>query len=310
MPRTPARPATSHDQNFKNLILDYSIQAIQLFSPEESAALDNQVHIVPLRQEQLKERLGDRFRELDVPLLAEWPDGRREALLFILEEETDPRRFSIYRLAHYCLDLADLCQTSRVIPVVIFLNTTGREVKRLTLGNERQEYLSFQYIRCALPELKAEDYWNSTNLIARLCLNLMQWKQEQKLEVYARAVHGLTTLEPDPEKQLKYIDFIDIYSALDDNEMEQYQAQYPQESNSMATLSERLRAEGMEKGVMQGIQHGVQQGEAKALKKLIVLKFGDLPQWAEQQIERARLIELEAWLDGILTAKSLDELLK
>ena len=34
------------------------------------------VKIVPIRQEQLKERLGERFRELDVPLLVEWPDGR------------------------------------------------------------------------------------------------------------------------------------------------------------------------------------------------------------------------------------------
>ena len=46
-----------------------------------------------LRQEQLKERLGDRFHELDVPLLVEWRDGRREAVLFVVEEETEPRRF-------------------------------------------------------------------------------------------------------------------------------------------------------------------------------------------------------------------------
>jgi hypothetical protein len=39
-----------------------------------------------VRREQLKERLGDRFRELDTPLLVEWPDGRRKAILFALEE--------------------------------------------------------------------------------------------------------------------------------------------------------------------------------------------------------------------------------
>ena len=62
--------------------------------------------------------------------------------------------------------------------------------------------------------------------------------------------------------------------------MEQYKAQYPQESNTMATLSERLRAEGMQKGMQQGMQ----QGEAAALKKLINLKFGELPHWAEEKI--------------------------
>lgn len=67
-------------------------------------------------------------------------------------------------------------------------------------------------------------------------------------------MQGLSTLEPDPEKQLKYLDFIDICTALDDNEMEEYQQNYPQESTAMATLSERLRAEGMEKGMQQGRQ--------------------------------------------------------
>ena len=83
----------SHDQNFKNLILDYPREALEFFAADEAAKIDVSARILPLRQEQLKERLGDRFHELDVPLLVEWPDGKREALLFILEEESDPRRF-------------------------------------------------------------------------------------------------------------------------------------------------------------------------------------------------------------------------
>ena len=46
--------------------------------------------IFPLHQERLKERLGDRFRELDTPLLVEWPDGRKGAILLVIEEKTDP----------------------------------------------------------------------------------------------------------------------------------------------------------------------------------------------------------------------------
>ena len=69
----------SHDQNFKNLILDYPLEALALFVGEEAPNTADGVKVTPLRQEQLKERLGDRFRELDVPLMVEWPDGRREA---------------------------------------------------------------------------------------------------------------------------------------------------------------------------------------------------------------------------------------
>ena len=115
----------SHDHNFKNLILDYPRQAIGFFAAVEAQAVDAGARILPIREEQLKERLGERFRELDVPLLVEWPDGRRAALLFVFEEETDPARFSIHRLAHYCLDLAELFATDRIVPVVIFLRSGG-----------------------------------------------------------------------------------------------------------------------------------------------------------------------------------------
>jgi flagellar biosynthesis/type III secretory pathway protein FliH len=99
--------------------------------------------------------------------------------------------------------------------------------------------------------------------------------------------------------------------------MEQYKAQYPQESNTMATLSERLRAEGMQKGMQkgveqgmqQGMEQGMQQGEAAALKKLISLKFGELPHWAEEKIQSAGLPELEIWLEAILTSDTLESLL-
>ena len=110
----------SHDQNFKNLILDYPRDALAFFATEAPLPED-EVEIIPARQEQLQERLGTHYRELDVPLLVEWADGRREAILFVLEEETDWRRFAPHRLAHYCLDLAESFDTDRVVPATIFL---------------------------------------------------------------------------------------------------------------------------------------------------------------------------------------------
>ncbi|WP_209449615.1 hypothetical protein [Ectopseudomonas mendocina] len=135
----------SHDQNFKNLILDYPRQALAFFAVAEAEGIDDSVSITPIRQEQLKKRLSDRFHELDVPLLAEWPDGRREALLFVLEEESDPARLSIHRLGHYCLDLSELCQTRRVVLVVIFLRGGEQAAKCLDLGSEPHTYLAFHY---------------------------------------------------------------------------------------------------------------------------------------------------------------------
>ena len=186
----------SHDQNFKNLVVDYPRDSVGFFAEAEADSVDAGVRILPVRQEQLQERLGERFRELDVPLLVEWPDGRREALLFVFEEETDPGRFSIHRLAHYCLELAELFATERVVPVVIFIHP-GPFPERLTLGGDRHRYLDFRYLACALFQLRASDYLESRNIVARLNLPNMAYAPDQKIDVYASAVRGVLELAGD-----------------------------------------------------------------------------------------------------------------
>ena len=302
----------SHDQNFKNLIVDYPHQAIGFFAAVESHAVDAGARILPIREEQLKERLSERFRELDVPLLVEWPDGRRAALLFVFEEETEPARFSIHRLAHYCLDLAELYGTDRVVPVVIFLRP-GAFPTRLALGSETKTYLDFRYLACALKQIPARDHLHSPNLVARLNLPNMAYAPADKLLVYAQAVRGLIELEPSTEKRLKYLDFVDIYADLDDNERQLYTQLYPHEVATMSGFAQRFlekgREEGREEGMQQGMQQGMQRGEARILTAQLRLRFGDLPAAVYQRIETADAETLLHWSERVLTAKTLDEIL-
>ena len=300
----------SHDQNFKNLILDYPWEALGFFAAEEVAGSLDGARILPLRQEQLKDRLGDRFRELDVPLLVEWPNGEREALLFVFEEETEPRRFSIHRLIHYCVDLAELFDTERVVPVVIFLHR-GQFVRSLKLGGDTHSYLSFHYLSCELATLPFADYQHSDNIVARLNLPNMNYPVERRVEVYASAVRGLIDLEHDPEKRLKYLDFIDIYASLNDDERTHYQNQYPREADIMTSFAERFRQEGMQQGIQQGMQQGMQRGmqrgEARILLRQMQTKFGQVPVQARHRIEEADAETLLEWSDRLLAASSLDE---
>jgi hypothetical protein len=290
----------SHDQNFKNLILDYPHAAVSFFAESEASGIDVDVRILPIREEQLQERLGERFRELDVPLLVEWPDGRREALLFVLEEETEPRKFSIHRLAHYCLDLAELFAIDRGVPVVIFLRP-GAFPTRLALGGDTHVYLEFRYLACALFQTPARQYFESANLVARLNLPNMAYEPTEKIEVYAQAVRGLLELEPQTEKRLKYLDFIDIYADLNDNERVIYQQRYPKEADEMTGFAERF--------IQQGIQQGMQQGEAKVLIRLMTRRFGELPDATLREIESANADTLLQWSERVLTAQTLDEVL-
>jgi len=293
----------SHDQNFKNLIIDYPRESIAFFAAVESHAVDAGARILPIRQEQLKERLGARFRELDTPLLVEWPDGRRAALLFAFEEETDPQRFSIHRLAHYCLDLAEMFATERVVPVVIFLHAGRYASSRL--GSESAAYLEFRYLATALFRIPARAHLHSSNLVARLNLPNMAYAPEEKLEVYAQAVRGLVELEPDPEQRSKYLDFIDIYADLDDHERTLYTQRYPQEAADMSGFAQRF----IEQGIAQGVKLGVQHGEARVLTSLLRLRFGELPEAARQRLDTADADTLLRWSTRVLTAQTLAEVL-
>lgn len=292
----------SHDQNFKNLILDYPQQALEFFAPEEAICFSENMVITPIRQEQLKQRLSDRFHELDVPLLVDWPDGRREALLFVVEEETDSSRFSIHRLVVYCTELAEMFRTDRVVPVVIFLRGSKKKPQSLKLGGERHCYLDFHYLCCDLSQLSPENYWESRNLVARLNLFNMARSHYDKVTVYAQAVRALLELETDNEKRIKYLDFVDIYSALTENEQQEYQVRYPNERNAMSQFAERFLQEGR--------QEGRQEGALSLLKHQIQHRFGELDELSLQRLEKATVEEMEQWADNLLEAKSLEEVFR
>ncbi len=104
----------THDQNFHNLIVDYPRSAVEFFAAEEAEGITSDARVIPVGEEQLKDRLGDRFHEVDAPMLLEWPDGKRKAIVFLFEEETEPRHFSIHRLGRYCLHLGELLETDRI----------------------------------------------------------------------------------------------------------------------------------------------------------------------------------------------------
>jgi hypothetical protein len=288
-----------HDQNFKNLILDYPVQALEFFAGEEAGSDLSEARIVPVRQEQLKERLGDRFRELDTPLLMEWSDGRREAILFVVEEETKTSEFSIYRLARYCLDMAELMGTDRVVPVVIFLRT-GNHRTYLRLGSDSCAYMEFRYLMCNLKSLSSAGYYDSDNIVARLNLPNMAYPPEDRLEMYLAAQTGLAQLETSPEKQRKYADFIDFYADLSEDEVMRYRERYLSEKGDIMGLASVLREEGREEGM--------QQGTMKLLSRQIARRFQVSSDSVHPIFAGLTTEQLEELGEMFLEAESLDEI--
>jgi hypothetical protein len=198
-----------------------------------------EARIIPVRQEQLKERLVDRFRELDTPLLVEWPDGRRKAILFVVEEESITSEFSIYRLVRYCLDLAELMKTDRVVPVVIFLRP-GAHRSNMILGAYACTYLKFRYLVCNLCTPPAKRYYESSNIFCAI-----EFTQHGLFPGGSAGdvLGGADGVENSPEKQRKYSDFIDFCADFSEEEVVCFRMRYFSEKgeNFMGIDAESIR---------------------------------------------------------------------
>jgi hypothetical protein len=76
----------------------------------------------------------------------------------------------------------------------------------------------------------------------------------------------------------------------------------PEAEEAYVTTAEMLRAEGRAEGEA--------RGRAEALVQLLALKFGQLPQAALDTVRAASTDRLETWIARVLTADTLDEVLR
>ncbi|MCP4753385.1 MAG: hypothetical protein GY866_21050, partial [Proteobacteria bacterium] len=165
-----------------------------------------------------------------------------------------PRRFSIHRLARYCLHLSEMFKTNRVVPSVIFL-TPGGYPEELRLSGDQGEYLTFRFIVNDLKRTPAEKFMNSSNIVARLNLPNMAYDPSRKVEVYASAQDGLLELEQDINNRLKYLEFIDYYAKLSEEELTRYKEEYLPKSSRKEDIM-GLRQMFLEEGKREGKREG------------------------------------------------------
>jgi len=59
----------------------------------------------------------------------------------------------------------------------------------------------------------------------------------------------------------------------------------------------------------EGEAKGKAEGKAMSLKRLVKRRFATLPAWAEQRIDAAPEAQVDAWLDAIFEATSVEDLL-
>ncbi|MBF0181170.1 MAG: DUF4351 domain-containing protein [Magnetococcales bacterium] len=70
------------------------------------------------------------------------------------------------------------------------------------------------------------------------------------------------------------------------------------------------RKEGIQIGRQEGRQDGIQIGERNTLLRLLTRRFGDLPAEVHAKVNAAEMDTLESWIDQVLDAHSLNDVLR
>ncbi len=299
-----------HDQNFKQLIPDFALQAIRFLGAEEGKDVPDDAVITPLRQEQLKIRLKDGHRAVDTALMVKLPKGGREAFVTLVEEETEPRDFSITRLGTYILKMCELHRVTRIVPIVIFLRP-GAAPSGLTIGTERATYLTCRYLACRLAEMNALEFLESDNVVARILLPCMKVPKGQRVEVTRKALEGLVTLTPDAHRRRKYAEFVTTYAGLNDGQRVQLKRAVERThwGRRMGGWFSEAEAKGEARGIRKGVARGRAEGAAEMVLRACERRGLKLTQVQEKTIrdctDRRRL---QRWFDRALSATSAKEL--
>lgn len=216
----------NHDQSFKNLILDYLREALEFFAHAEAGNLPPDVVFTPLNQERLKEWMGARGMEQDVVVKVEFPNGKRELLVFCIEHNTRESKVVLKRQAMYCIRASIDFKTDRIVPVAIFPEATGPVKEHFKLAGDHGVYMDFQCITVKLKELEARRFMTSKNVVAPMCLPFMKFETKAKFKTYASAYRSLKDLEPDTDKRWKYTEFLQEYAPLEGAEKEEFEKNY------------------------------------------------------------------------------------
>ena len=110
----------------------------------------------------------------------------------------------------------------------------------------------------------------------------------EKIEMYLRYVSSCS----------KHINEETIRKSIDDSEIRE---------EIMATLAQKWMNEGEARGKAIGEARGIIGGQSALLRKLIKLRFGQIPPYVEGQLAAATAEQLERFAENVLTATTAEE---
>ncbi len=304
-----------HDRLFKAVLQEYFQNFLQLFFPDLEARLDFETLL--FQDKELFTNLPQGIRrEVDIVAKIESYKQSPEVVLVHIEIESDWNRAFAERMYEYH-SMLWLLYRAPVVPIVVYLRG-GREgltEEEYRLSHPVKEYMHFSYYSIRLAKRDAGEYlMKGTPLAAALAALMDRRKVREPLILRASMLKQVEESEGNDAQKFLLLHVIDSYFTLTAGQKKNFSnlllnKEYREVRKMVVTwadeIAEKARAEGLEKGR----QTGLISGKREAVLKLLTTKFGPLPEHATLRLHAMEsLDDLDACLDRVLTAKSLEEM--
>jgi hypothetical protein len=180
------------------------------------------------------------------------------------------------------------CKHSLEFPVAKLTDYAG-DLDRLQTEENAFAYVTAAHILTQKTRKNAQDRFDAKRQLVRL-LYERQWGKQRVIDLFF-VIDSMMTLPAWLEQS--------IWQEITEIE----------EGRNMRYVSsvERIGiAKGRQEGLLEGEKKGLIEANQKTLRRLLLRRFKDMPEWVEDRITQATGLELEQWLDNILDATTID----
>ncbi|MDR9468668.1 Rpn family recombination-promoting nuclease/putative transposase [Marinospirillum sp.] len=313
-----------HDTGYKELFShpEFVQQLIEGFAPPEIAELMDFSTLQNHSGNYITPLFEEKFEDLVWSVEITWDGQRQQVFLYLLLEFQSTVDSSMpLRLMHYVACFYDhLLKTQAaslkqglppVFPIVLYNGN-----RRWTAVQDIYELINPEppaFLRTYQPHLRYylvdEGRYTEQELqVKNTTLSGIFGIENSSTDYPAlqKAVDGIiTSIQADPNK-----DRLDkIVTRWLKRHLQAAGTQINLKQLNSILEDKNMLAENLQNWAQKERQEGRQEGQSLALKKLIQLKFGELPDWAEQKIAQADSEQIDLWISKLLKADSLDHLL-
>lgn len=240
----------------------------------------------------------------------------------LIEFQSTIDRYMAVRLITYMgLLYQDLIKTKQltadkrlppIFPVVLYNGekcwNAATELKELivNLPGGLERYLpSFKYLILDEGACELDQLTPLKNLVAAIFRLENHTSPEDVIEVIANLIEWLATPEQTRLRRSFSIWINRVLQAPGDSDQPMHNMNDLVEIKTM--LAQRI-PQWIQEGELRGEIKGEIKGEAKTLLKLLNLKFGAVPNWAEEKVNAADKDQLDRWVERVLTTDTLENL--